>query len=439
MLPGRTVLLGSRKMLASPARMRVSHYLKGSGPRIVRVDTAVAPVDGGIAVGEDGIEPSPGQRWRIYSGSSRQPLATSICAGSRRLSSGVALPLAPGAAWYSEALDTSTPTVANGLPKSGHLLVQKWVTWQGHEYEKDSAPGLRLGPGGYMVGGSEPGFGDWDPLSVHALPTSAAGVMRLLKSGRLEQGQSDRAERTSPLIWLAQLAAMLADEPSTPASRLAAFKAIYSFPGLLRLGRVRDPQGRSGTAVAERADDLHPLLVATGPGCRSPYGGAGCVGVGTPSGSYELELIFDPSSHAVLAVRTVALSAIPAAWIKAGTLMREVSYLQGKVVLHPDIPPFPSPAQPTFESVPWHLLRVSGRMITVAWRSGTCAPGLKPKPMIKVIETPSTITLMVLVHVVKAGQGPCAGVGLGGILRTTLASPLGHRSLVHGVVTDRDA
>jgi hypothetical protein len=424
--------------------MHVSRYLKGSGPRIVEVDTAVTPVHNGVAVGAEGIEPLPGQRWRIYSESLRQPLATSICSGSRRLESAKrALPLPPGAAWYSEALDTSAPTVANGLPRDrgpAHLLVQKWVTWQGNEYEKDSAPGLRLGPGGYSVGDSEPGFGDWDALRVHTLPTSVASVMRLLKSGRLEQGQTDPAERTSPLIWLAQVAAMLADDPNTPASRLATFKAIYSFPGLVRLGRVRDPQGRLGIAVGERASNLHPLLTATGRGCRSPFGGSGCVSVGKPSGSYELELIFDPSSHAVLAVRTVALSAIPAGWIKAGTVMREVTYLQGKIVLHPGIPPFPRPPQPTVESVPWHLLRVSRRRITVGWSSGTCASTLKPDPSIKAVETPSAVTLMVLVHVVKAGQGIlCAGVGLGGTLSTTLASPLGHRSLVHGVVTDRDA
>ena len=371
MLRGRTLPVGSRQVLASPARMRVSRYMKGTGPRLVRVQTGVSVSRGGAAVSEDGIEPRPGERWRIYSSSSRQPFATSICAGSRQLRpagqkvrsfkhSGPrpeSLPLPPGAAWYSEALDTSAPTVANGLPRSGtHLLLQKWVTWQGNEFQKDSAPGLRLGPGGYMTGDSEPGFGDWDALNVHTLPGTAAGVMRLLKSGRLEAGQTDRAEQHTPLIWLAQLAAMLADDPNTAASRAAAFKAIYSFPGLLRLGRVRDPRGRTGIAVAERAADLHPLLVATGPGCRSPYGGAGCLGVGRPSGSYQLEMIFDPSSHAVLAVRTVALSAIPAASIKSGTVMREVSYLQGKVVLRPRIPPFPRALRPTVESVLWHQL-----------------------------------------------------------------------------------
>jgi hypothetical protein len=420
--------------------MRVSHYLKGSGPRIVMVQTAVEPSGDGVAVSAEGIEPLPGQRWRIYSGSARQPLATSVCSGSRRLGSSAAgLPLPPGAAWYSEALDTSTPTVANGLPKSGRLLLQKWITWQGNEFQRDSAPGLRLGPGLYGTGDSEPGFGDWDALKVHTLPTSAAGVMRLLKSGRLEAGQTDRAERTSPLIWLAQLAAMLADDPNTPAARSATFKAIYSFPGLLRLGRIRDPRGRAGVAVAERASDLHPLLIATGPGCHSPFGGAGCVGVSEPAGRYELEMIFAPSSHTVLAVRTVALGAIPAAWIKAGTVMHEVSYLQGKVVLHPHIPPFPRPARPALESVPWRLLRVSGRRVKVGWGSGTCDPTLKPHPFIKAVETSSAVTLMVLVHVVRAASGvPCAGVGLGGVVSTTLSSPLGQRKLVHGVVTDRD-
>jgi hypothetical protein len=36
-------------------------------------------------VAEDGIEPRAGERWKIYTQSRRQPLATSICAGSVRV------------------------------------------------------------------------------------------------------------------------------------------------------------------------------------------------------------------------------------------------------------------------------------------------------------------------------------------------------------------
>jgi hypothetical protein len=349
------------------------------------------------------------------------------------------LPLPRGGAWYSETLDTSASTVANGGRKFPRELVQKWVTWQGNEFQKDSAPGLHLGPGGYTTGDSEPGFGNWDAVSVHTLPVTVAGVLRLLKSGRLEEGQTDRAERRTPLIWLAQLSAMLADDPNSPTARRAAFRAIYSFPGLRRLGPVRDPRGRAGIAVAEDAGNLHPLLVAAGPGCKSPYGGAGCVGVARPAGRYELEMIFDPRRLAILAVRTVALDPIPVAWIKTGTVIYEVSYLQGKLVKHPHIPPAPRPAVPTIESVPRRLVRVSGRQVTVGWGSGTCDPGLKPNPIIEVVETGRTVTLGVLIQVVKAENNvACAGVALGGTVSTKVAYPLGQRKLAHGVVTDHD-
>jgi hypothetical protein len=347
------------------------------------------------------------------------------------------LPLPRGAAWFSQTLDTSAATVANGRLKPQRELLQKWVTWQGDEFAREGPAGSKPYLGSYSTGDSEPGFGDWDALDVHTLPNTAAGVLRLLESGRLEVGQSDRAERTSPLIWLAQLAAMLADDPNTPASRAAAVGAIEGFPGLQRLGQVRDPQGRLGAAVAEVASNLHPLLIAAGKGCRSPYGGAGCVTAAQPNGRYELEMIFDPSDDAVLAVRTVALSAIPAAWIKAGTAIYQVSYLQGRLVTRPRIPPPPRALPPTIESVPWHLARVRGRRLTIRWDSGTCDPSLRPKPRIRVVETKHTITLTVLVHVVKArGSSICVGVGLGGTLSTTLAHPVGNRKIAHGKVTD---
>jgi len=85
MLAGPTVALGRVRVLTSPARMRVRRYLKGDGPRTVRVQTAASPGGSGVTVHEEGIEAQAGQRWRIYSTRLRQPLSTSICAGSRLL------------------------------------------------------------------------------------------------------------------------------------------------------------------------------------------------------------------------------------------------------------------------------------------------------------------------------------------------------------------
>lgn len=84
MLPGPTVSTNGQLVLLSPARMRVSRYLKGHGPSIVKVQTAIARTATGYSTGEDGIQPIAGQHWLIFSTGSRQPLDTSICDGSRR-------------------------------------------------------------------------------------------------------------------------------------------------------------------------------------------------------------------------------------------------------------------------------------------------------------------------------------------------------------------
>jgi hypothetical protein len=81
-LPGPTARLGNRRLLISPARMRVRRYLKGTGPRIVRVQTGVF---GDGAFGSEGIDPAPGERWIVYTRSERPPYATGVCDGSKRI------------------------------------------------------------------------------------------------------------------------------------------------------------------------------------------------------------------------------------------------------------------------------------------------------------------------------------------------------------------
>jgi hypothetical protein len=81
MLAGGAANLGGHSVLVSPARVRVSHYLKGAGPHVVSVATGVT--GGGHVVSEDGIEPRAGQQWTIYTRSPRMPYQTSLCDGSR--------------------------------------------------------------------------------------------------------------------------------------------------------------------------------------------------------------------------------------------------------------------------------------------------------------------------------------------------------------------
>ncbi len=111
---------------------------------------------------------------------------------------------------------------------------------------------------------------------------------------------------------------MLVDDAQTAAPRAAGLDAIEHLPGLQQLGSVTDPQGRAGVAVAEQATDLHPLQILAGPHCHNPDGGRGCTRLAMPSGDYQLELILDPQRQHALAMRTIALDTVPAAFIRAG-------------------------------------------------------------------------------------------------------------------------
>jgi hypothetical protein len=68
-------------------RFRVLRYLKGRGPRVVRVATGnIRRADGTGSVTSVSVIAARGQRWRIYArGSAWRVLQTNICDGSRRL------------------------------------------------------------------------------------------------------------------------------------------------------------------------------------------------------------------------------------------------------------------------------------------------------------------------------------------------------------------
>ena len=88
MLPGPSTSMNGRPVLGSPARVRVLRYLKGSGPKTVRVVTAVTITGNGLSVAEDGIEPQAGEIWKLYTQSRHQPFETSMCGGSVSMSTG---------------------------------------------------------------------------------------------------------------------------------------------------------------------------------------------------------------------------------------------------------------------------------------------------------------------------------------------------------------
>lgn len=68
-------------------RFRVTRYLKGTGPRIVRVNTTnIRRPDGTGSTTTVSLVVRAGEKWRIFGrGSARRVLRSSACDGSRRL------------------------------------------------------------------------------------------------------------------------------------------------------------------------------------------------------------------------------------------------------------------------------------------------------------------------------------------------------------------
>lgn len=66
-------------------RFRVTRYVKGGGPRVVRVSTGtVRRADGSGNITSVSLVVKRGERWRIFAeGSARNVVRTSVCAGSR--------------------------------------------------------------------------------------------------------------------------------------------------------------------------------------------------------------------------------------------------------------------------------------------------------------------------------------------------------------------
>jgi hypothetical protein len=67
-------------------RFRVSRYLKGRGPSIVRVNTGnIRRADGTGSVTSVSLIARRGERWRIFArGSAKDVLQSTVCDGSRK-------------------------------------------------------------------------------------------------------------------------------------------------------------------------------------------------------------------------------------------------------------------------------------------------------------------------------------------------------------------
>lgn len=246
---------------------------------------------------------------------------------------GTATPsLRAGQTWYTRAVELSSsqefPLVP--APKAGtvapnarsvpgnkidfsRIPLQKWITSDGQELEAGN-----LGPGSASSGipSQSPGFGDWDPdpAYVSSFPVTPAGVLSLLP--RIDRSYA----YTGSFTALAEIASLLADEPLRPAARAAVFQATAMLPGLRYLGKVSDPLGRSAVAVAADESRLGPFDLPVHPQ------------------RYRFELIFDPTTGAVLGSRTIALDPLPIAHIALGAVLFSWAYTGARVSPQASLP-----------------------------------------------------------------------------------------------------
>jgi hypothetical protein len=142
--------------------------------------------------------------------------------------------------------------------------------------EQPPIPQLRIqGPAFWILG--QTGLTVQD---VQRLPTTPAALKRVLLSmlGPERDGARSPAE-TARWLWNETLN-MLAEWPLTPRTRAAAYRMLARLPGIRSIGRVTDPLGRAGVAVARTGHDRE-------------------------FGVVERQYIFDPDTSAFLASQAI--------------------------------------------------------------------------------------------------------------------------------------
>jgi hypothetical protein len=115
--------------------------------------------------------------------------------------------------------------------------------------EADRAAWLSAGSPDLLPPGSREDLrfkpGELAPLDLGVLPTDPAPLAALISSGGVATGSNDVS--TNPLGVVADL---LGEVPTSPELRSSLFLATAELPGVESLGRVSDPSGRAGIAIA---------------------------------------------------------------------------------------------------------------------------------------------------------------------------------------------
>jgi hypothetical protein len=142
------------------------------------------------------------------------------------------------------------------------------------------------------LGGRELSASDLRQLP-DTVPALRAYLLQIYASS--DQAQAAGDVPASRDEWLFLIASELLAAPVTPAVRSAAFSVMADVPGVHALGQVRDLQGRTGTGVGMAQH------------------------MGT-TGTWERQLVFDPSTGLLLADQEIVVQPGPAnPWAPSGT------------------------------------------------------------------------------------------------------------------------
>ncbi|MGK5550850.1 hypothetical protein ACSNOI_04485 [Actinomadura kijaniata] len=196
------------------------------------------------------------------------------------------------AAQRAETAPTGTYWHVRASNSSGSRTIVRgeWITLDGRRWTayRDSAPGPGVKAAEiHRLKGLAP-----MPVSVLGPDPSLSALLKLPTDPRTLRALAERnaPKDGGPHYVTEALIGLLAEQPTTPKVRAAAFRALATTPGTRSLGRTSDPRGRAGAGLA---------FTFTAP--RAPA----ATPTPAPTASSEIRLVVDTGSSQVLA-RTVS-------------------------------------------------------------------------------------------------------------------------------------
>jgi hypothetical protein len=279
---------------------------------------------------------------------------------------GLAAPsLGPGQYWYTRSVQAEVGGVPNGI--GGHVqhrqTVERWVgldevvrgrlvqdqprflgtareraRWQAAGRPAPSGIGsfdrtFRAGAGVTPIG-IPPGargaqfsspLGNLSYDQVRGLPTEPGAMLARIQAAaarlRAQLGRriagSNLGQQELRFYDLPVAAGMLVDVPLSPGSRAAVYRALERIPGIGYAPHARDSLGRSGAALT--TNGAAPFLAGSGLVANLPY-------------PFVNELVFDPSTGALLAQQAVLKRRVAGLGVPTGFPLVYTAYVTSGAV-----------------------------------------------------------------------------------------------------------